>query len=133
VADLDGNGFFHHPLPPLLARALPRIEGALAGMFDPFVGRKLYTWLRRAGLRDVTVQLLPYNLHAGRADGAALANWTLKLDTIAPRCREALGGRAPYERFKAAFLGHLRQPDSLSYSVLFIVAGIKPRGRRARR
>ena len=131
VADLDGNGFFHHPLPFAVADAMPRVQAALDGLFDPFVGRKLFGMFRAARLDDIAVQMLPYNLHAGAASAAAMENWTLKLDTIARRVEPALG-KAAWRRFRTAFLRHLGDPDTFSYSALFIVSGTKPRAHARR-
>lgn len=127
VGDLDGNGFFHYPLPAGLADALATLEKALAGAFDPFAGRKLFHRLRRAGLSDLRVHALPYHLYAGTAPDAAMANWELKLETIRPRGERALGSAEAYRQFRDAFLAHLRDPDVLNYSVLFLVEWTRPR------
>jgi SAM-dependent methyltransferase len=127
VGDLDGNGFFHHPLPDDLAEALAKLEKGLAGVFDPFAGRKLFHRLRQAGLSDLRVHALPYNLYAGTAPEGAMANWALKLQTIRPRGERVLGGAAAYQEFSDAFLALLRDPDVLDYSVLFLVEWTRPR------
>lgn len=126
VGDLDGNGFFHHPLPDDVAAALAKLEVGLQGAFDPYAGRKLFNRMRRAGLSDLRVHVLPYHLYAGTASDAAMANWTLKLQTIRPRGERVLGGAAAYQKFSDAFLALLRDPDVLNYSVLFLVEWRRP-------
>ena len=32
--------------------------------FDPWVGRKLYHWFYRVNLHDISVRVLPYQVHA---------------------------------------------------------------------
>ncbi len=129
VADLDGNGFFHYPIAPELETAMRKLEEALRGSFDPYAGRKLYHRFRRAGLESIRVHAFPYHLYAGAAPSEAMKNWELKIETLRERGIGALGGRAQdYDRFARAFLDLLRHPDALSYSVLFLVEGLKPAG-----
>jgi len=126
VADLDGNGVFHHPIAPRMEASLNKLVRALRGAFDPFAGRKLYHRFRRAGLESIRVHALPYHLYPGAAPPEAMQNWELKMQTLRPRGIRALGGRAQYDRFAREFLKLLRNQDALSYSVLFLVEGLRP-------
>lgn len=126
VGDLDGNAMQHYPMPPLVERGLATLMGALEGRFDPWVGRKLFHGLRRAGLRDVRVHVLPYHLYAGAAPAAALDNWTEKVRTLRPHGERAFGSAAAFDAFADAFVGMLRDPDVLTYSVLLLVEGTQP-------
>jgi hypothetical protein len=65
--------------------------------------------------------MVPYHLYAGPAPEAAVANWELKLKTLRPRAMEVLGGPTQYDRFARDFIDLLRDPDALTYSVLFLV------------
>ncbi len=125
VGDLDGYGFFHYPCPPEVEEGLARLEPALAGRFDPYAGRKLYHRFRKAGLQDVRVHVLPYHLYAGQAAPVHLANWQQKLVTLRPVGIQVLGGEASWDRFALRFMEMLRDPEVLTYSVLFLVEGTK--------
>ncbi len=125
VVDLDGNGLFHHPVPPVVEQGLARLQGALQGRLDPLIGRKLFSLFKAEGLKDVKVAVSPHHLHAGRVSEAALENWRYKLKTLAPAGRAALGADG-YAEFERAFLKVLTDEASLTYSVLFWVGGTKP-------
>jgi ubiquinone/menaquinone biosynthesis C-methylase UbiE len=124
VGDLDGNGLFHYPFPPDLAVVLKRLEDGLRGRFDPTAGRKIYRlfWERR--LSAIRVHLFPYNLYAGAASAPALDNWRQKFDTLR-RAGHSILGEAEYEDFACRFLDFLAQEGTLSYSVLFMVEGVR--------
>jgi SAM-dependent methyltransferase len=124
VGDLDGNGLFHHPLPEDMSKAMERLERGLNGRFDPRAGRKLYRLFWERGLSAIRVHLFPYNVYAGAATAPALDNWRQKLDTLKP-VGNAVFGEAGYREFSRRFLDFLGQEGTLSYSVLFLVEGVR--------
>ena len=126
VADLDGNGVFHDPVTPAFAAGMEKLAAAIAGGFDPHAGRKLYNRFRRAGLKDVAVRAMPYHLYPGMAPDQEMDNWRAKFVTLRPRGIAAFGSEAAYDAFVAEYLGLLRDPDSLNYSVLFMVEWRRP-------
>lgn len=125
LIDVDGYGAFHHPLEGARKAAVEVVQQLLlrAG-FDSFVGRKLYSFLRSVGFQEIDVHVRPYHLVAGAAPEAVLANWRYKLDTLAPAARKALGPQ--WDAHAAALLEHLRDPETLTYSALFIASGVRP-------
>jgi SAM-dependent methyltransferase len=125
VGDLDGNGLFHDPMPAGFAEDLEALRGALDGAFDPIAGRRLFHRFRKAGLAGMKVQALPYHLYPGAAPEREMNNWETKFKTLRPRGVRALG-EARYDRFATQFLSLLRDPDALSYSVLFLVEWTRP-------
>lgn len=125
VADTDGHAAFHHPCPPDLQSGLDRVFSALEGHFDPFAGRKLYAHFWRCGLTQIRVHVEPYHVYAGRLPDAALANWSQKLRTIAPRCAPAFGGLDAYQDWAQQFLAFLQAPDTFTYSTLIVVEGVR--------
>ena len=124
IGDLDGNGLFHHPFPDDLQSTLTKLEGGLRGRFDPTAGRKLYRLFWERGLSDIRTHLFPYNVYAGRAPDAALRNWQQKFATLRPIGERLIGAQA-YANFAGRFLDFLSQEGTLSYSVLFLVEGIR--------
>jgi ubiquinone/menaquinone biosynthesis C-methylase UbiE len=125
VGEVDGHGLFHWPLPPRVADGLPRFEAALRGVFDPYAGRKLYHRFRRARLDAVKVHVLPYHVLADELTEAQRFNWELKLRTLRPLGARALGGEEQYDAFAREYLAMLADPDTLTYSVLHLVEGIR--------
>ena len=127
LADIDGNGLFHFPMSEKLAGGLAKLERAFAGRFDPLVGRKLFHFVRSAGLEQIRVHVLPYHLYPGTAPDEAVENWREKLSTIRPIAERAFGSATDYEAFVEAFLGHLRDPETYTYSTLHIAVGRRVR------
>ncbi len=127
VGEVDGHGLFHWPVPPGLAEGMARFEAALRGAFDPYAGRKLYHRFRRAGLEQVKVHVLPYHLLTDEVSEAQLFNWRTKLQTLRPIAAKSLGGPEAYDAFAREFLAMLQDPDTLTYSVLMLVEGVRPR------
>lgn len=126
VVDLDGHGLFHHPMPPDLEVQAQTLAKALEGRFDFFSGRKLFTRFRRAGLQDIRVHMRPHHFYVGGVDEAGLENWRTKFETIRPVGAKALGSPEHYDAFAKRFLELLKDPDGFTYSVLFIVEGVRP-------
>lgn len=124
VGDLDGNGLFHHPFPEDLQLTLTTLQQGLRGRFDPLAGRKLYRLFWERHLSAVRTHLFPYNVYAGSAPAPALENWRQKLDTLRPM-GERLVGPLAYADFADRFLDFLTREGTLSYSVLFLVEGIR--------
>jgi ubiquinone/menaquinone biosynthesis C-methylase UbiE len=124
VGEVDGHGLNHWPLPPLVAEVLSRFEAVLGRAFDPYAGRKLYHRFRRAGLEGVRVHLEPYHLYTDGISEVQLSSWRLKLQNLRPLGQKALGA-GPWDAFAAAYLEMLQDPDTLTYSVLVFVEGVR--------
>jgi SAM-dependent methyltransferase len=127
LQDLDGQLVWHFPEDPELQTATERVLSCLASTgFDPFVGRKLFSFCQGAQLTDVRVQVDPYHLYAGSIDEKEFANWRAKLEIARAQIRTALGSDQAAERFSGRFLAYLRNPETLTYSCLFTVTANKP-------
>jgi ubiquinone/menaquinone biosynthesis C-methylase UbiE len=126
VGDLDGNAIFHYPMSDELTRGLDSLMVALAGQFDPYAGRKLFSRFKRANLCDIRVHMLPYHLYAGTASPRDMDNWVAKFRTIRPVGVRALGSEDAYDRWAQSFLGFLEDDNTFTYSVLFLVEGTRP-------
>jgi ubiquinone/menaquinone biosynthesis C-methylase UbiE len=126
LQDLDGQLLWHYPENPAVQRTLEKVVAALGATgFDPFVGRKLFSFARNAGLTNIDVQVECYHLIAGEADPHILQQWELKLEIARPRLARVFGGEREAEEQSRAFLEYLRRPDTLTYSTVFTVAGEK--------
>lgn len=127
VGDLDGNCIYHFPLPEDLERGMKAVMSAAATVgFDPYVGRKLYTFFYNAGLKDIKVHPMPYHCFAGPIPKADQDNWFTKLKVLAPVGAKALGSPEAYEHFAAKMREFLLRPDTFTYSTLLLVEGRVP-------
>ncbi|MDT7041209.1 methyltransferase domain-containing protein [Candidatus Nitronereus thalassa] len=126
LQDLDGQLLWHFPededLEPLVHEVVNylRTKG-----FDPFLGRKLFTFCHRATLQDVSVRVDSYHLIAGEIDAVNYELWKLKLDIALPQMVQALGNTEKAHEVQDRFLAYLKREDTLTYSVLFTVTGRK--------
>ncbi|MBZ4334065.1 methyltransferase domain-containing protein [Corallococcus interemptor] len=127
VSDIDGLGFQNWPFPEHLRVGTERIVEALAARgFDLYVGRKLYSEFRRAGLTDVRVHLMPFYLSPGAAEARLVRDWKTRFEALAPVGAAALGGMEPYQAHCADFLAMLEDPEGLKYAVTLVTEGTKP-------
>ena len=125
LQDLDGQLVWHFPENAAISEMTPVLLRSLAeDGFDPHVGRKLYTYAHRAGLVRLETRVAPYHTVFGSADEPTLARWRLKLDIARPRLEVVLGADQT-GRLLDAFLSHLENPESITYSVEFTVLGAK--------
>src|SRR5713101_3018825 len=126
LQDLDGQLLWHYPEDPSVQRTLEKVVAALGATgFDPFVGRKLFSLARNAGLTNIDVQVECYHLIAGEADPHILKQWELKLEIARPQLARVLGGELEAQEQSRAFLEYLHRPDTLTYSTVFTVVGEK--------
>ncbi len=126
LQDLDGQLLWHYPVDSSLQADIEMVMAAFGQTgFDPFVGRKLFSLARAAGLNDIKVQADSYHLYAGKIDERNLRLWELKLDIAIPVAVKALGSIEAAHDLKVRFLNYLKREDTLTYSVLFTVSGKK--------
>jgi len=124
VADLDGQIESFHPLEPTLAAALDEGLRILRNTgFDTRVGRKLYAWFLQAGLRDVAVDVSPYQVYAGGIPDGDWFNWKTKIATTAEVIVQRAGDRARWERLRDDLLKAMRSPDLFYCCTMVAVRG----------
>ncbi|CAM3370981.1 methyltransferase domain-containing protein [Corallococcus soli] len=127
VSDIDGLGFQNWPFPEHLRQGTQRILEALeARGFDLYVGRKMFSDFRRAGLKDVRVHLMPFYLAPGAAEARLLKDWETRFEALAPVASPAFGGMEAYREHCEGFLAMLADPEGLKYAVTLVTEGTKP-------
>jgi len=126
VGDLDGNTIFHYPMPPEVEEGLPKLMKAIEGRFDPYAGRKLFHRFRTAAFSELRVRAMPYHFYPGTIPDREIPNWEGKVRTMRGAGEKAFGSAEAWDRFATQYLEMLRDPDSLTYSILFLVEGTKP-------
>jgi ubiquinone/menaquinone biosynthesis C-methylase UbiE len=127
VADLEGQIESFEPLSPRLRADLAELLRLLGETgFDPHVGRKLYPWFHAAGLRDLRVDVSPYQVYAGGIPAGERPNWETKIRTTADVLARRTGERARCERVRDELLDVTRRPDLFYCCTIVIVSGRVP-------
>jgi ubiquinone/menaquinone biosynthesis C-methylase UbiE len=127
VADLDGQITQFYPLNPETQTDLDeglRLLGTTG--FDPWIGRKLYSWFREAGLQDLVVHVAPYQVYAGGMPERDLLNWQEKFATGAEQLARLTGDVERWARFRDRMLSYIEQAEMFYYCTLIIVRGTVP-------
>jgi ubiquinone/menaquinone biosynthesis C-methylase UbiE len=126
LQDLDGQLVWNYPEDATLQEAIQKVVGGLAKTgFDPLVGRKLYSFAHKAGLKNIDVKVECYHLIAGEIDPEILRQWELKLEIAIPQIARVLGDERQAREQAQRFLEFFRRPDTLTYSNVFTVTGEK--------
>jgi SAM-dependent methyltransferase len=129
LLDLDHNCLNHYELPPnmeqVLLRAMRLAEEEFN--FDPYSGRKLYSYLYDLGYQDIQLDLRAHHLIYGEIGDNDLFNWVMKGE-IANIKAGALfetypGGR---DAFFSDFRKFLMDPRRFIYTPLILCKGVKP-------
>lgn len=129
LIDLDHNCLNHFGLPERLEKALFAVMGQLeqAGDFDPYMGRKLYSYLYDLDFKQIDLDLAAHHLIFGELDEMNRFNWTKKLEVAASQAghlfAEYAGGPA---EFMSEFETFFSDPRRFTYTPLIACRGVKP-------
>lgn len=128
LSDLDGNCIWHEGMPAPLAERMERAITTLGRAFDPHAGRRLYGACLRSGLIDVRVDIRPYHQIVGRISPEAELHWERKMAGVAAGLARRGWSAADAVALADEFMDFLRDPQGLTYSILFTVWGRTPTG-----
>lgn len=129
LIDLDYNCLSHFGLSPALETALSGLMRHLEehGDFDPYMGRRLYSFLYDLGFSGIRVQLTPHHLIYGELNEKDLYNWTKKIEIAAKE------SGYPFEEFEDGFEGFHSEfkrffydPRRFTYTPVIVCVGTKP-------
>jgi ubiquinone/menaquinone biosynthesis C-methylase UbiE len=124
VSEIDGFGLNNWPFSDSLReRCLLFVDALARTGFDFYVGRKLFTEFRQAGLVDVRVHAIPQYVHAGAADSRAVQDWQMRFTALEPVAAPAFPSRDAYQAFCQEYLHLLADPDTLKYAVRLVTEG----------
>jgi SAM-dependent methyltransferase len=129
LIDLDHNCLNHFGLSERLERAIARCARVLEQEynFDPYAGRKLYSFLYDLGYERVAVTVAAHHLIYGALSSIDAVNWTKKIEIVSTKAGFALdeykGGR---EEFMEEFNRFFFDPRRFSYTPLICARGCKP-------
>ena len=129
LIDLDHNCLSHYGLSENLNKTLLEIMGLVQQKadFDPYAGRKLYSFLYDLGFEDIEVAISAHHLIFGEIKEEDAFNW-LKKTEVGPR---KIGYRFPAyngsrEAFEKDFLDFFHDPRRFTYTPLISCRGRKP-------
>ncbi len=129
LIDLDHNCLNHFGLPHRLEKALFDIMKIMETDFDfdPYVGRKLYTYLYDLKFENILVDLAPHHLFYGRLSETDSFNWTQKVKVAVRQSgfkfEDYPGG---YKEFFAEFKRFFEDPRRFTYTPVICCRGTRP-------
>ena len=129
LLDLDYNCLNHYPMKPEMESVLKRLIGKMEEKynFDPYVGRKLYTYLYDLEFQNIEVDLLPHHLIYGELKSSDDFNWIRKVEMAFVKAKKLFqdypGG---YDAFLPDFKAFFNDPRRFTYTPIMICRGKKP-------
>jgi len=129
AADLDYNCLNHYGLPPRLEKALYNIMSRLEkhANFDPYVGRKLYSYLYDLKYHSIEVRVDAHHCIFGELEENDAFNWMKKVEVAAKN------SGYPFKEYKNKFKGFLAEfrkcfynPRRFTYTPIIACRGQKP-------
>jgi SAM-dependent methyltransferase len=129
LVDLDYNCLSHYGLSS-------KLEGTITGImkyleenhdFDPFVGRKLYSYVYDLGYKNIDVMMESHHLIFGELDEVDSFNWYKKAIIAGKKSgydfKEYSGG---FEEFMEEYNEFFNNPRRFTYTPLVACKGVKP-------
>lgn len=130
LLDLDHNCLNHYELSPRLEDILGKIIGTLERKynFDPYAGRKLYSYLYDEGFEEIEAHIMAHHLIYGEVREEDAFNWVKKIEMVA-RAAGALFDTYPggFEGFTGDFEEFFYDPRRFTYSCLILCKGRMPK------
>ena len=129
LLDLDHNCLSHYQLPNKMEKVPFEIMAKLEQEynFDPYSGRKLYSYLYELDYQNIQVDVTTHNLIYGNVSKAELFNWTKKAEVASAKLQELFenytGGR---DAFLSDFVRFFSDPKRFTYTPLVLCKGMKP-------
>jgi len=128
LIDLDYNCLNHYETSQPVEDTLKKLMVILENKhnFDPYMGRKLYSYLYDLGYKNIKVELQANHLIYGDIEDKDFYNWMKKLETISEKVPEAYedypGGAKAFYKYMNKFL---KNPRRFTYNPLILCKGIR--------
>jgi len=129
LIDLDCNCLNHFGFSQRLERTIRGVMSTIEkhADFDPYAGRKLYSFLYDLGYQDIDVNFAPHHLILGKFKETEVFDWMKKLEVAARssgyRFEEYRGG---FEEFFEECKSSFANPRIFIYTPVISCKGIKP-------
>ncbi len=129
LIDLDHNSLNHFGLSRRLEKtifdAIKVIEEKAD--FDPYAGRKLYSFLYDLGYKNIDVDAAPHHLIFGKLKDKDAFNWKKKIEVISKKMDFKFEGyEKGYEEFLEEFNRFFTNPRRFTYTPIILCKGSKP-------
>jgi ubiquinone/menaquinone biosynthesis C-methylase UbiE len=132
LIDLDHNCLGHFGASERLERTLRNLVLFMQKEhgFDPFVGRKLYSYLYDLGCVDIEVRMSAHHLIYGQLSDVDRFNWLAKAEAARNTpCLVSDDYPGGYDEFRRDLVAYLEHPRRFIYTPLILCKGRKPGGR----
>jgi len=129
LIDLDNNCLNHFGLNARLERTVCSVIKLLEKDFDfdPYAGRKLYSYLYNLGYREIAVDAAAHHLIYGELDEVDAYNFGKKVEIASKisgyQFDEYDGG---YDEFVEEFRNFFADPQRFTYTPIILCRGVKP-------
>ena len=129
LIDLDYNCLVQYGFSKRLGDNINSIMSAVEKKydFDPYVGKKLYSFLYDMGYQNIQANIQPHNLIYDKISSEAAFNWTKKIEVAVKQSgyefKDYPGG---FNEFFDEFQNDIHNPRRFSYSVKVTCRGVKP-------
>jgi ubiquinone/menaquinone biosynthesis C-methylase UbiE len=129
LIDLDHNCLNHFKLSARVEKALFNIMEMVGKKFDfdPYAGRKLYSFLYDLKFQDIDMNLEAHHLIYGKLKESDDFNWTKKVEVAARKSgyqfKDFSGG---YDEFFKEFKSFFYDPKRFIYTPVISCRGVKP-------
>lgn len=129
LVDLDHNALNHYGLSKRLEKTIMEISKVVEkyANFDPYAGRKLYSYLYDLGYKDIDVNVNAHHIIFGELKDIDAYNWIKKLEVVPKKInydfKEYEGG---YEEFLAECKSFFSDPRRFTYTPIISCRGEKP-------
>jgi SAM-dependent methyltransferase len=127
LIDLDYNCLSHFGHSPRMERAVAAIMKNVEEKenFDPYVGRKLYSFLYDMGYQNIDVKVEAHHQIFGELKQVDEFNWTKKVE-VAARHYDFVEYEGGFEEFREEFRDFFASPRRFTYTPLISCRGTKP-------
>ena len=128
LIDLDYNCMSHYGINPNLEKAIKKcMEGLQTKAdFDPYAGRKLYSFLYDMGFEEIDVQIGAHHLMFGQMKETDVFNWRRKLEVVHKKIPDLLNDyEGGFDQFQRDFQTYIEDHRRFTYTPV-----ISCRGRR---
>ncbi len=128
LIDLDYNCLSHFGLSQKLEKTLFVVIKKLeeTANFDPYAGRKLYSFLYNLGFQDIDIDLAAHHLIFGKLKEVDAFNWMKKIEVISSKIQFQLEEYSKYEEFIEDFKRFFTDPKRFTYTPVICCRGRKP-------
>jgi SAM-dependent methyltransferase len=129
LLDLDHNCLNHYEMPVKMEKMLKEIMIKLEQEynFDPYAGRKLYSFLYDLGFENIEVDLTAHHLIFGEVQEKDAFNWLKKEEVITKKTKTLFknypGG---HKGFHKDFAEYFYNPRRFIYTPMILCKGMKP-------